>query len=111
MAKAKEVVEALDLITPGRRVERELDAEGFAELNEEDLADLRPRKRRRTQAYLPNLSLAHSTQQPKESLYIGHEKVKASLGVADSLPPEPHTPEQVADLALATQVEVIEIPD
>lgn len=54
MTKAKNVVEALDLLPDERRIERELDIEGFVELSEGDLAESRPRKRRRKQASPPS---------------------------------------------------------
>jgi len=115
MAKAKTVVEALDLLTPVQRVERELDMEGFVELSQEDLLETLPNRRRNSRAPKPELSpdigSASKRRRLKNPLRLGHGRVKARLGAAYSLSPESCTTGQVADASFTTQVDFIEIPD
>lgn len=115
MANAKNVVEALDLLTPERRIERELDIEGFVELNTEDLVGTVRKRRRHSPVYKhrpsPDVGPAPKRPQPRESLRLRHGRVKGRLGAAYSLPPESYTTGQAADASFTSRVDFIEISD
>lgn len=115
MEKAKNVVEVLDLLTPKQRVERELDIEGFVELNEEDLAGALPKGCKDLQDSQNKLSSdlrpASKRRRRKHLFRLEHGRVNARLGSAYSLLPESCSTEPVAQTSFAKQVDYIEIPD
>ncbi len=115
MEKAKNVVEVLDLLTPERRVERELDLEGFAELNEEDLVGTLPKGRKGLQASQDKLSSdlrPSSKRRRRKNLFrLEYGRVNARFGSAFLLSPESCSTTPAADPSFAKQTDYIEIPD
>lgn len=115
MAKAKHVVEALDLLTPERRVERELDIEGFVELDTDEIVGAVRKRRRNSPAPQPepssDLGPAAKRLRPRKILRHRDRRLRARLGAAYSVPPKSYTTAQVADAALTSQVDFIEISD